>query len=210
VPSCTFGASLAAARLHDLVLEQGAPLFIVYSFCCYMQVPLGALLHVWRLTCSCATSRSRPPTRRTSVRRSLVCCCMQLPLGALLHVWRLTCSCATTRSRPEQGAPLFLVHSFVVVCSCPWVPSCTFGASLAAARLHDLVLEQGAPLFIVHSFCCCMQVPLGALLPFWRLTCSCATSRSRPHTRHCSGPRTGYAIVRCEAAHLCYFSHFFS
>jgi len=129
--------SCATSRSRPLTRRTSVHRLLV---CCCMQEPLGALLHVWRLTCSCATTRSRPLTRRTSVHRSLVCCCMQLPLGALLHVWRLTCSCATTRSRPEQGAPLFLVHSFVVVCSCPWVPSCTFGASLAAARLHDLVL----------------------------------------------------------------------
>jgi hypothetical protein len=168
--------SCATARSRP---EQGAPLFIVHSFVC-MQLPLGALLHVWRLTCSCAATRSRPLTKRTSVHRSLVCCCMQVPLGALLHVWRLTCSCATSRSRPltrrtsvrrslvlllyagALGCPParlaphlqlrdFTISSFnkahlcssftlLFVCSCPWVPSCTFGASLAAARLHDLVL----------------------------------------------------------------------
>ena len=135
----TFGASLAAARLHDLVLPQGAPLFVVHSFVVVCRCP-------WVPSCTFGASLAAarlhdlvlPQGAPLFIVHSL-CCCMQVPLGALLPFWRLTCSCATARSRPEQGAPLFVVHSFVVVCRSPWVPSCTFGASLAAARLHDLV-----------------------------------------------------------------------
>jgi len=146
-----------------------------------MQLPLGALLHVWRLTCSCATSRSRPLTRRTSVRRLLV---LLLYAGALgcppalltphlqlrdytissfnkahlcssftrLLLYAGALGCPPARLAPHLQLRDFTISSFnkahlcssftrfVVVCSCPWVPSCTFGASLAAARLHDLVL----------------------------------------------------------------------
>ena len=46
------------------------------------------------------------------------------------------------------------------------MPSCTFGASLAAARLHDLVLDQGAPLFVVHSFVVLCTYPWVPSCPF--------------------------------------------
>ena len=100
MPSCPFGASLAAARLRDLVLEQGAPLFIVHSF---VVVYAGAL--------GC------PP--------ALLAPYLQLRDYTISSFNKAHLCSSFTRC--------------VVVCRCPWVPSCPFGASLAAARLHDLV-----------------------------------------------------------------------
>ena len=100
MPSCPFGASLAAARLRDLVLEQGAPLFIVHSF---VVVYAGAL--------GC------PP--------ALLAPYLQLRDYTISSFNKAHLCSSFTR--------------FVVVCRCPWVPSCPFDASLAAARLHDLV-----------------------------------------------------------------------
>jgi len=65
-----------------------------------MQLPLGALLHVWRLTCSCATSRSRPLTRRTSVRRSLVC------------LYAVALGCPPARLAPHLQLRDFTISSF--------------------------------------------------------------------------------------------------
>ena len=100
MPSCPFGASLAAARLRDLVLEQGAPLFIVHSFVVVYADALGC-----------------PP--------ALLAPYLQLRDYTISSFNKAHLCSSFTR--------------FVVVCRCPWVPSCTFGASLAAARLHDLV-----------------------------------------------------------------------
>ena len=88
---------------------------------------------------------------------------------------------------------------FVVVCRCPCVPSCPFGASLAAARLRDLVLEQGAPLFIVHSFVVVYAGALGCppalLAPYLQLRDYTISSFNKAHL--CSSFTRFVVVCRC-------------
>ena len=100
VPSCPFGASLAAARLHDLVLNKA---HLCSSF-------TRLLLYAGALGC--------PPARLAP------------------HLQLRGCTISSFNKAHLCSSFTLLLF----VCSCPWVPSCTFGASLAAARLHDLVL----------------------------------------------------------------------
>ena len=140
MPSCPFGASLAAARLRDLVLEQGAPLFIVHSFVVVYAGALGcppALLAPYlQLRDYTISSFNKAHLCSSFTRFVVVCRSPWVPFSRLAPHLQLRDYAISSLNKAH------LCSSFtrcVVVCRCPWVPSCPFGASLAAARLHDLV-----------------------------------------------------------------------
>ena len=124
MPSCPFGASLAAARLRDLVLEQGAPLFIVHSF---VVVYAGAL--------GCPPALLAPYLQLrdytiSSFNKAHLCSSF-----TRLLLYAVALGCPPARLAPHLQLRDFTISSFnkahlcssftrfVVVCRCPWVPS---------------------------------------------------------------------------------------